>query len=141
QSPPARRGPGGGPDKPPDEVYRYAVHCLDAATGATLWRQIAAERKPTIPTHISNTYASETPVTDGERVYVYFGMVGVFCYDLAGQRLWSKDLGSYRMFGRWGTSSSPALDGNRLFVQCDNDERSFLVALDTKTGEELWRAS
>src|SRR5207248_313250 len=83
----------------------------------------------------------ETPVTDGERVYAYFGMVGVFCYDLSGKPLWGKDLGAYRMFGNWGTSSSPALDGDRLFIQCDNQENSFLVALDRKTGKELWRVN
>ena len=135
------KGPGGGPNAPPDAVYRWEVHCLDAASGKTLWKQVAAERKPTIATHISNTYASETPVTDGERVYAYFGMVGVFCYDFSGKLLWSKDLGSYRMFGNWGTSSSPVLDGDRLFIQCDNEEKSFLVALDKKTGEQLWRVS
>src|SRR5262249_31315349 len=85
------------------------------------------------------TYASETPVTDGERVYVYFGMTGLYCYDLAGKQLWSKDLGSYKMMMGWGTGSSPALDGERLFVQCDNEEKSFLVAFDKKTGDEKWR--
>ncbi|MBV9125340.1 MAG: PQQ-binding-like beta-propeller repeat protein [Planctomycetes bacterium] len=139
QRAPQRRGPGGGPEAPPDEVFRWEVYCLDAATGKTLWHQVAAQRKPPIATHISNTYASETPVTDGERLYAYFGMIGVFCYDLSGKLLWSKDLGAYRMFGNWGTSSSPALDEGRLFVQCDNEEQSFLLALDAKTGNELWR--
>jgi outer membrane protein assembly factor BamB len=141
QKAPQRKGPGGGEKEPPNEVYRWEVHCLDAATGKTLWKQAAAQRKPPVATHLSNTYSSETPVTDGERVYAYFGMVGVFCYDLSGKPLWSKDLGTYRMFGNWGTGSSPALDGDRLFIQCDNEERSFLVALDRKTGHELWRVS
>jgi outer membrane protein assembly factor BamB len=122
QKAPLRKGPGKGEDAPPEELYRWEVHCLDAATGKTMWKQVAAERKPPIATHLSNTYASETPVTDGERVYAYFGMVGVFCYDLSGKLLWSKDLGAYRMQGNWGTSSSPALDGQRLFIQCDNNE-------------------
>jgi outer membrane protein assembly factor BamB len=67
-------------------------------------------------------------------------MVGVFCYDMTGKLVWSKDLGAYRMFANWGTSSSPTFDGQRLFIQCDNDERSFVVALDKLTGQELWRA-
>src|SRR5205823_1160812 len=129
----------GGGEPPPDVVYRFEVHCLDAATGTTLWHQQAAERKPPIGTHLSNTFATETPVTDGERVYAYFGMIGVYCYDMSGQPLWNVDLGAYRMQGNWGTSSSPVLDGNRLFLQCDNMEKSFLVALDAKTGKELWR--
>jgi outer membrane protein assembly factor BamB len=132
-------GGGGGGEPPPDAVFRWEVHCLDRATGKTLWHQVAAERKPAVGTHLSNTYATETPVTDGERVYACFGNVGLFCYDVSGRPVWGKDLGAYRMFGSWGASSSPVLDGDRLFVQCDNQERSFLLALDTRTGRELWR--
>jgi outer membrane protein assembly factor BamB len=127
----------GGP--PPNVVYRREVYCLDAATGKVLWKRVAAEKKPTIPKQPTNSYASETPVTDGERVYAYFGMTGLYCYDLAGKPLWHKDLGAYPMSLGFGTGGSPALDGNRLFVQCDNEQHSFLVALDKKTGEQLWR--
>jgi outer membrane protein assembly factor BamB len=116
------------------------VLCLDRATGKVLWRQLAQEAKPRIATHGSNTYASETPVTDGERVYAYFGMTGLFCYDAAGKLVWKKDLGAYPMQMGWGTSSSPVLDGDRLFLQVDNEQKSFLVAFDKKTGDELWRA-
>jgi outer membrane protein assembly factor BamB len=129
----------GGNPKPPDVVYCWEVHCLDRATGKTLWKKLAVERKPTIPALMGNSYASETPVTDGERVYAYFGMTGLFCYDLAGNLVWKKDLGSYKMQMGWGTGSSPALEGDRLFVQCDNEEKSFLVALDKTTGDEAWR--
>jgi outer membrane protein assembly factor BamB len=104
-----------------------------------LWKQVAREGKPRIPTQPSNTYASETPVTDGERVCAYFGMHGVYCYDLKGNLLWTADLGSYPMALGFGTGSSPALDCGRLFIQCDNEQKSFLVALDAKTGKELWR--
>jgi outer membrane protein assembly factor BamB len=133
-------GPGGfGGPRPPEAVYRWEVHCLSAADGKVLWKQTAAEHKPATPISPSNTYATETPVTDGERVYAYFGMTGVFCYDLAGNLLWKADLGFYRTAFGHGSASSPALDGGRLFIQCDNDEKSFLVALDARTGKELWR--
>ncbi|MBI5759473.1 MAG: PQQ-binding-like beta-propeller repeat protein [Planctomycetales bacterium] len=142
QRPPERKGPGGGDPVPPDAGYRWEVHCLDVATGRTLWQRVAAEHKPTLGNHISNTYASETPVTDGRQVYAYFGMAGLIaCYDLSGGPMWQKELGAHRVFGSWGTSASPVLDGERLFVQCDNEERSFVVALDVRTGEELWRAN
>jgi outer membrane protein assembly factor BamB len=142
---PGRGGPGGfggfgGMQRPPDAVYRWEVCCLDAATGKVLWSQVAREGKPRVATQASNTYASETPVTDGERVYAYFGMHGVYCYDFAGRLVWKADLGSYPTAMGVGTGSSPALDDGRLFVQCDNEEKSFLVALDAKTGKELWRA-
>lgn len=141
--PPGGRPPGGGGGRPspppPDVLYRWEVLCLDRTTGKEIWKQTALERKPTIPIHSTNTYASETPITDGERLYVYFGMTGLFCYDLQGKLLWKKDLGSYPMMAGWGTGSSPVLEGDRLFLQCDNEEKSFLVALDKKTGDEVWR--
>ena len=132
-------GGGGRSQSPPDAIYEWQVLCLDRVTGNTLWKQTALEAKPRIPTHGSNTYASETPVTDGERVYAYFGMHGLFCYDMNGKLLWQKDLGSYPMVMGWGTSSSPAVDDERVYVQCDNEEKSFLVALDKRTGNERWR--
>lgn len=137
--PPGGGFPGMGNTKPPDAVYRWEVHCLDRGTGKTLWKKTAVEHKPTIATHPTNTYASETPVTDGERIYAYFGMTGVYCYDLDGKEVWNKNLGSYNMMFGFGTGSSPALLDNRLFVQCDNEQKSFLVALDKMTGKELWR--
>ncbi|HTU18227.1 MAG TPA: PQQ-binding-like beta-propeller repeat protein, partial [Gemmataceae bacterium] len=133
------RGGFGGRQRPPDAIYKLEVFCLDRASGDVLWKQIAYEGKPRIATQASNTYATETPVTDGERVYVYFGMHGVYCYDLAGKQLWKADLGSHPTAMGHGTGSSPALADGRLFIQCDNEEASFLAALDAKTGKELWR--
>lgn len=118
---------------------RWEVHCFDAKSGEKLWTSIAKQGKPTIGTHRANTYASETPVSDGEHVIVYFGMTGVFCYDLQGELVWSKDLGSYAVRNDWGTSSSPVIHEGKVFLQVDNEENSFLVALDTATGDEIWR--
>src|SRR5262245_60343577 len=140
--PPGGGGPGGAGGRgaaPPDKVYRWEILCLDRSTGKELWNQLAIERKPTIATHSTNSFASETPVSDCERLYVYFGMTGLFCYDLAGTQVWKKDLGSFPMQMGWGTGSSPVLEGDRLFLQCDNEQKSFLVAFDKKTGSELWR--
>lgn len=127
----------GGPA--PSKQYRWLVICLDAASGKVLWQRTAREGKPTIPSHVNNTYASETPVTDGERVIASFGMNGIYCYDLDGKPLWNKDLGAYPMWMGWGSASSPLLYGDRVFIQCDNEKESFLAALDKKTGQELWR--
>lgn len=127
--------------KPPDLEYRWTVLCLDLATGNILWERVARAGKPSIPVHPNNSYATETPVTDGEHVIAYFGPAGIHCFDLSGDLLWSKDLGSYRMQMDWGMASSPVLHGECVFVQCDNEEQSFLVALDKSTGEERWRAN
>lgn len=104
-----------------------------------IWKKLAVEQKPTIPTHRTNTYASETPVTDGKHVYAYFGMTGLFCFDMQGELAWKKDLGTHRMTMDWGTGSSPVLEGDLLFIQCDNEQDSFLVALNKLTGDEVWR--
>src|SRR4029079_9599638 len=111
---------------PPNVIHRFKVLCLDVGTGKVLWEQTAREGRPTIPIHANNTYASESPATDGERVVAYFGMMGVYCYDLSGKQLWTKDFGSQRMQFGWGTGSSPIIFGDKVYIQCDNEEASFL---------------
>jgi outer membrane protein assembly factor BamB len=130
---------GGVSQEPPDVTYRWKVLCLDAASGKTVWEKVAREGRPTIRIHPNNTYASETPVTDGERVIAYFGMTGVYCYDLDGNLVWESELGVFPTQFAWGTGSSPLLSGDLVYIQCDNDKASFLVALDKTTGDERWR--
>ena len=120
-------------------AYEWKVLCLSAKTGELLWERTAHAGKPGIRKHRNNTFASETPVTDGERLIVYFGMKGVSCYDLAGTLVWSKNIGEFPMQAAWGTGSSPLLHGDAVFIQCDNEKSSFVVALDKRTGDEIWR--
>lgn len=119
--------------------YQYQVVCIDAETGNEIWRTTVKTGKPPVPRHSTNTYATETPVTDGERIYAYFGMNGVHCLDMDGNLQWQRELGVYEMRAGWGTASSPTLFEDKLFVQVDNQEQSFLVALNKVTGEEMWR--
>jgi len=121
------------------QVYRWEVVCLNLSNGREVWRRTAREGNPLTATNQGNGYASETPATDGKKVYAYFGMAGVYCYDLKGNLLWSKDLGAYKTQSSWGTGSSPLLFDNTLYIQVDNEESSFIVALDTETGDEKWR--
>ena len=125
--------------KPPDAEYQWKVLCFDLKTGNMLWEQTAHAGKPVIPIHPNNTYATETPATDGERVVTSFGPEGIYCYDFSGKLLWSKQLGTYAMQMDWGTASSPVMSGESVYVQCDNDKQSFLVALDKRSGDEVWR--
>lgn len=120
-------------------VYQYRVRCFDAETGEECWSTTVKEGKPPIPRHSTNTYATETPVTDGKHIYAYFGMNGVYCLTMAGELVWQKDLGTYEMRAGWGTASSPTLLDDRLFLQIDNQQQSFLLALDTSSGDEIWR--
>jgi outer membrane protein assembly factor BamB len=123
------------------EIYRLELVCIDLKSGKELWRQTAYNGTPKIEKHSRSSYACETPVTDGKRVYAYFGMMGVYCFDLNGNQIWQKDLGAFKTRNNWGTGSSPALLQDKLFIQVDNDEQSFLIALDAATGAERWRVN
>ena len=131
---------GGNREAPPPDDHRWMVYCVDWKTGKLLWeREVHRGKAPA--RHLKNSYASETPVTDGERVYAYFGSVGVFCFDRDGKPLWSQPLGPFRMRYGWGAASSPVLHQGRLYIVNDNEDQSFLEALDAKTGKQIWRVA
>jgi len=130
----------GGERKAPDDVHRWMVYCIDWKTGKILWEREAHKAVPDSSRHLKNSFASETPVTDGERLYAYFGNLGLFCYDIKGKLLWTKRWGPFKMRYGWGTAASPVLHKDRIYVVCDNDDQSFIVALNKKTGEQVWRA-
>lgn len=128
--------------KPPSSPMSFEVHCLELATGKTLWKKQVTTRIPKHKIHPSNSYATETPVTDGKHVYVFFGGIGtVACLTVDGEQVWTKELGDYKTGNDFGTGSSLALHENLLFAQCDNEEKSFLTAINAETGEEVWRDS
>jgi outer membrane protein assembly factor BamB len=130
---------GGERQKVPEVEHRWVVYCLDFKTGKILWEREALRAAPSSTRHLKNSYASETPTTDGERVYAYFGNAGLFCYDLNGKLLWKQQWPSYRTRFGWGTAASPVLHRDRIYILNDNDEQSFLVALDKRTGKQIWR--
>ncbi|MEM9588731.1 MAG: PQQ-binding-like beta-propeller repeat protein [Planctomycetota bacterium] len=126
--------------KPPSEPLSFEVHCLSLADGQPLWEKRVVSRKPAHKIHPSNSYATESPVTDGKNVYAYFASVGVVArLDINGELAWQRELGTYQTSNDFGTGSSLAILGDKLFVQCDNEEKSFVVALDCLTGEDVWR--
>lgn len=137
----APRPPGGGRGGP-EKVYTWKIVALNRESGSELWSTVVAEGKPKYGTHGSNTFASETPASDGERIYGYFGAEGVIvALDMAGKEVWKKEIGAFPSMNNWGTSSSPIVHDGVVFVQCDNEQKSFLLALDAKTGEEKWKVS
>lgn len=125
----------------PEDIYRWRLTCLDVKTGNELWNVVSYEGTPRIKKHAGSTYACETPVTDGKHVWVYYGMHGVYCYDLNGSLVWKQDPGAYPTLNDWGTGSSPVLYNNTLYVLVDNEESSFLIAFDALTGDEKWKVS
>ncbi len=128
----------GGERKPPTDEHRYVVYAFDFKTGKLLWEREASKGVPGAR-HLKNTYASETPVTDGERVYARFGNVGLFCYDMSGKLLWSHLIAPEPTRYGWGTAASPVLHQNRVYIVNDNDGHSYLEALDKRTGERVWK--
>ena len=130
---------GGNRNKPPSAIHHWIVYCYEWASGKTLWQRTVHTGRPVHPVHIKNTYASETPVTDGRRVYCYFGNLGVFCFDLEGNELWQRRLDPVKMRYNWGMAASPVLHGDRLYIVNDNEDESYLLALDTQTGDEVFR--
>jgi outer membrane protein assembly factor BamB len=123
-----------------DEIRRWLVLCLDRTTGQTVWQRVAAESATALGERGVNSGASESPVTDGRRVYAHFARVGLFCFDVSGEFLWNSHVGADGIPRDWEVASSPAFDGDRLFVVCDQDDKTILVAIDKATGREIWRA-
>lgn len=121
---------------------RYMVYALDARTGKIKWEREAVRTTPFGGRHRKNTYASETPFTDGERLYASFGQnVGLFCYSLDGSLLWKKQWQPRSIYLDFGTASSPIVADGRVYLLQDNEEQSAIAALDAKTGEEIWRTA
>lgn len=112
------------------------VMCVDRNDGRVLWEQTAWTGEPE-PSHQMNGWASATCVTDGERVYAFFGRGGgLFCYSVDGEKLWQKELGNFE--GPWGTAACPVLVGDLVIQNCDADAHACLVAFDKQTGEQVW---
>ena len=108
----------------PAAPYRWVVYDVSLDTGRIRWQKDVATSVPADGTHMKNSYASETPVTDGERVYAYFGNLGVFVFDMTGRPVWSKPMGPFKFRNGWGSAASPILHEDRLFIVNDNDTQS-----------------
>ena len=124
---------------PSQAEHRWLVYAIDVESGAVKWEREVHRGAPESGHHLKNTLASETPVTDGESVYVYFGNVGVFSLDTNGTVQWSYDIAASDTRLGWGTAASPVLYRDRLYIVNDNDTQSSLFALSTETGAEIWR--
>jgi outer membrane protein assembly factor BamB len=128
-------------DRKPDAAeISWKVLCFDRDTGKLLWEQTAIRKKPAHARHTKNSYASQTPVTDGNYVYAYFGDQGMYCYDFQGKMIWSRDLGEFNMRNGWGLGTSPVLYKDLIIQTCDQETGgSFIIALDKNTGKTAWK--
>jgi len=124
-----------------DNLMRHVV-CVDRKSGKLLWSK---EFEPKLPeskysggNDSRHGYASSTPVTDGEHLYIFFGKSGVYCLDLDGNQKWRQDVGDGTR--GWGSSNSPVLYKNLLIVNASIEDTA-LVALDKGTGKQVWKKS
>ncbi len=139
----SRKTTGGGRGTPPpDEFLAFLVFAIDAKDGEVVWESNVTERLQTGGIHSTNGYSSFSPVTDGEKLYLSLGSNGVHCLDLeSGDVEWTYEIGPQRIRREFGEAGSPALAGDLLIVVADQEDESYIHALDKKTGELAWKKS
>jgi len=123
------------------EDLRRHVVCVNRKTGKVRWQKAV---KPVLPEDrpgrmlAGHGYASSTPTTDGERIYVFFGKTGVLCFDMDGKQLWQTSVGTGSGINGWGTAASPILYKDLVIVNASAEDGA-MVGLDKKTGKEVWK--
>lgn len=123
-----------------DLIHQFTVISVDKTSGKINWKTVVKEEVPTERTHDLGSWASNSPVTDGENIYAFFGSRGLYCLDMKGNVKWERDFGQMEIVASFGEGSSPAIYKDKIFVQWDHQQKSYLYALDKKTGKEAWTA-
>jgi outer membrane protein assembly factor BamB len=119
-----------------EKENRRTLICFDRKTGKQRWQKgVTYSEKE--PTHETNPYCSASAVTDGERIVASYGSAGLYCYDLKGNELWHRDFGKQHHI--WGNAASPIIHEELCVLNVGPGERSFLVALDKRTGNTVWQ--
>lgn len=125
--------------KHPNTTHSFLVLCLDRKTGREIWRRKATDNIPHQGHHKDASFASSSPVTDGKRLYCWFGSTGLFCYDLDGKLLWQRNLGRVQVGASLGEGTSPALHDGKLVIVRDHSRQSYIETLDAGSGDTLWK--
>lgn len=129
-----RRGP---PSNQTEYIHNFVVMAVDRNDGNVLWETIVSQEHPADGTHQTGTWASNSPITDGEHLYAYFGSRGLHCLNFDGNILWSRDFGQMEKKMSFGEGSTPALYNDKLVVVWDHEGDSYLYILDKKTGKDI----
>lgn len=133
--------PGAHDNVAPDRAQEFVVLALDRGDGSVLWQRTVRRALPHEGVHQTGSWASGSAITDGERVFAFFGSHGLHALDLDGRPLWQADFGDMQTLHGHGEGSSPALHGETLIVNWDHEGDSFLIALDKRTGEQRWKVA
>ena len=122
-----------------DYIHEFVVLSVDRNTGKIQWQTKVREELPHSNTHEFGSWASNSPVTDGESIYAYFGSHGLYCLNKEGKIIWERDLGRMDKVRSFGEGSSPIVHENKLIVLRDHEGQSFLHVLNKQTGEDIWK--
>lgn len=125
--------------KYPNTFHDYVALCLDRATGKELWRKVVTTKVPVEGHHNDNDYASSSPTTDGERLYIWFGSAGFYCYTIDGEFVWERDLGTAETRLSFGEASSPTVYDGKVILTRDQEQQSYITVMDAKSGKTIWR--
>ncbi|MBB14700.1 hypothetical protein CMK22_05475, partial [Candidatus Poribacteria bacterium] len=129
-----------GSGDPVGDPVKFTVFALNRADGKVIWQSTVREDVPHgYPSRDDSTLASNSAITDGTHIFAHFGSNGLYCLDMEGKLKWEKDLGNMQTRNNFGEGSSPVLHGNTIVINWDHEGQSFIVALDKKNGQELWR--
>lgn len=124
---------------PTGNVFDFKAHCLNRDTGEVIWSNTLVSAAPHEGRHPSTSYASASPTTDGEHLFVSFGSYGIFCLTLDGEKVWGKDLGDMRTRRGWGEAVSPVIADDKLIVMWDQEDQSRIYALTKADGSVAWQ--
>lgn len=141
QKPVYDAAPGVHDSVPVTHRHQFVGLALNRRDGTVRWEKVLRDEFPHEGGHTTGSLASNSPVTDGEHFYVFFGSRGLYCLDVNGDVKWSKDLGRMQTLHAHGEGSSPVLHGDTLIVCWDHEGDSFLYAFDKRTGKERWKVA
>ena len=132
--------PGNHDNLPVTQRHLFVALAVSRSSGKVLWQKTLREALPREQGHYTASLASNSPVTDGEHLFAFFGSFGLYCLDLDGNLVWKADFGPMQSLHGHGEGSSPALFQETLIVNWDHEGQSFIVALDKSTGQPRWKA-
>ena len=121
--------------------HQFLAMAISRRDGSIFWSKTLREEWPHEGGHITGSLASNSPITDGERLYAFFGSRGLYCLDLNGEVKWQKNLGRMHTLHAHGEGSSPVLHGDTLIICWDDESESFLYAFNKLTGQILWKVA
>lgn len=124
-----------------DFIHQFKVISMDKNNGRINWQTTVKEALPAERTHELGSWASNSPVTDGENIFAFFGSRGLFCLDMKGNVKWERNFGQMDIVASFGEGSSPAIYKDKIFIQWDHQGKSFLFALEKKTGKDAWSSA